>query len=341
MTLRGIDYSEAGVKPGQTSPTYTFVREGTSTASQILRVGWDDRIEALKQLVGYSYRDAEATYGSTMRRVIPQPLMPDIQMVAKSAQVVAGEKFTGRMKWDEDLYTPIEGYPNNDVNEDVAGDTHLKSNEFKNALIRVDFEHVDFDIWDDEELQLLYASDEKQRFVSFRKDRFVNNVSFPGGVLYYLFDQGGGESTNDWNARRVVPFSVGVNELTETLYLTWRGIPLECYPDDALGSIIGTVNNADFEFGGITYPAGTLLCMPPRETRYVQADGTKAITTELVLNYQPKLHNKLLAVNIAAKTRDYYYVVTDNTITEATEGSLPVNKVIYNESNFDDLFVTI
>lgn len=315
---------------------------GPSTAKKQYRVKWADQWLTRRQLVGYSYPAVGPDGFRRLRREAPELLSPWApEYYCTSAQVVGYEGWTGRACYDRSTYAMLPGYPN--VIPTKGGEDGLqpttnfwKENQYKFAVIEATFSAADFVFATDDQIdQPPFNSNEFWRFVSYRDDRTAKAASLQGGMMYFIEPVPGGGTVQEANARRVVPFAVPVLEAKKTLYLTWHDVDVDAFPTGSVDLLIGKVNKTTF----LNRQPGTLLFMPPRITRAVNAAGRIALTAEFVLEFFAKGQNKIL-YSKPGQPIEYRWLVSDPAITaEPVAGNLPVpQKTLYAEGEFLDAF---
>ncbi len=337
MTL-SVYWSEVGVKDGS-SPGFAYTWKGPATGEKTIRTSWNNRHLAQKQAQGYSYASTVAG-ARVLRRELPEFYNPqDLTLFCAAAKLVRGEKWQARNAWDRTTYAPLPGYPNNTYTKDGDGfptDSSWKENIFKWAVLSLGFMQADFLIRDDAYIDAL-SGYEIYRHCSYRDDRMASFVTIPGGKVYYVTET----ATVGNKDARLVPFGVGVLEAKKTINIKWHQVALEAAPLQTIDSLIGKVNKLPFvpPLQSITYPAGTLLFLPPKIDRYVMPNGQFGLDIEFVLSYFPQGHNKILKVD-GGENRRYLFVTPWATVPyEPVPGSMADGFFLFDERDFYQAFL--
>jgi hypothetical protein len=333
MTL-AVKWSELGPDPKGASTLYsmtTNAKQGSGRSRQIV-VAYSDLEAALKQSVGYSTLEMVSGTKYRLKRELPElwPITSMAQVYAcDSCELLQLNKWAGRK--DFNTTTKIFGALDKTVG-DADGNTKQKLNQFTKANLKLNYKLVDYKILTDDEVAAgpLGVTDESVRFVSFKETNQARYFSVPGNTFYVI---AGGTPT-------VLPYPVGMIESKGTLHLTWHQVAYDAVPRQTImNSLVGKVNKAPFVWNGKTYAAGTLLCMAPQYTTYMQPNGVLGCDVEFILEVFNKEHNRIAYRKNATSDIDYYWITTDQSITTPpTYGSLPLNKFLFGEADFKELF---
>lgn len=210
-----------------------------SQASMTIYTYWDeftDFNDVVPSILGYARKEAGIT--DMMNRVLPvaHPLAP--WLYATTISSVHGVKFVGRKVT---------------VNGVTA--------KYQRAALTINFTTLPYNVVSDIDLVSRYSSDESKRFVTKIPTPAAEYISIERN--FFQFAEGPANAPNG----RQFPLGTGRVTVKTDLSWTWYGVPDRYIFDSAgvstnINACLGTVNNA--EIWG--YPAGTLLCMPPRFT---------------------------------------------------------------------------
>lgn len=129
-------------------------------------------------------------------------------------------------------------------------------------------------------------------------------------------------------ANTVVPMNPVLIIPLKQLQYRWVDVP--DIPHTSIDACLGKVNDAEFDGapGWPAYPAGTLLCQPPKTRRYRTFYGRTLWEITYCFDYRPNGWNKFLAASPATARGNYYLAAQEGDST----------KPLFASADFSSLF---
>lgn len=326
-------FAERGVRDGS-SPSEAFTPDGSPSTRKFF-VPWAQRFTAATAILGYTQIGYTGSTPDGLRRLLPLR-HPDTSVFpyywwAAGITKVEGHKFTGKR----------------------VGSDSSTANTFEKAEITVQYEQVNYYMWDESAVVIpgtstpwIWPDDEWARYTSIGEIRTSTDyLQLPGGLLYYCRPS----PSTDAPHNKPIPFNAGLILPIMEFPVTWKKIPYEImspyvdspwrdriWGDGTNPPYIGTVNKHDF----LGYRAGTLLFSGIRLIERKSPFLVPEWDVEFTFAVDPRKWNYKAFIPPKADT-EWLLVVkrnNDNTITHYAEGSIPDNKTLYNERDFTELF---
>ncbi len=336
MTL-AVKWAELGPSRNDSSlaATATINGLGPSSRTRSIVTSFDDVETALGQCVGYSSLETMTISGSGtapdyLKREIPELFPGESEFVCLNADHYQSDTFMGRKIWNAIAGT--WGALSKIFGADPIGTTDQKRNWYNKARIKLNYSNIEYNSTMTD-AQLAATPEGKRaeylRFCTLREDRSAKYFNIPSGFMHVI-PVGGGATTP-------LNYPIGKVECSGTIHIKWHQVAYEALPFNTINSAIGKVSKTAFTFSGKTYPAGTLLVMPPKLETYTMKNRKKGCNIEFVFSEFAEGFNVIL--NKQAGELVYCWVVSDDTITTPpTPGSLPAKKTLYSEMELKDLW---
>jgi hypothetical protein len=252
----------------QTGPSDTFSNEaGEAVISVFINKATQGRLRsAVWWVLGYSWADdgtTETPYALHRFPPLGHPVWGH-QLRANSVQ------FT--------RFNPLANPDNTDNKPykvpDIGGSGLSKFGNYGQCWMTVRFGPRPLDLYEDDDPG--WSGDEWDRYVEVTRDSTLEVLmSDAGGVLFWAETGSGGPPVGN----NSFPGQIGELIQKNTINLLWREVPMSYTHDEnkiptKIDAVIGHVNDAEF----LGFPAGTLLCQPPKYTKkmfpFFTDDGT-------------------------------------------------------------------